>query len=371
MSWASRRSTTREEDIAYSLMGIFDVNMPLLYGEGKKAFQRLQEEIIKSTPDMSLFAWTTNDDCKQEFTGILASSPAEFKNAQNLLPSASHVSSGDEVELSITSHGVRCNLIQGPDPRTGYYSMPLLHYACRWQPKSLKSWVPEEFNEHYVLDLLRVGKYRLVRARAGVLRPSSASELAVKFTSATWHIPQAVTQDESQACCRRRLHVTNVFTTCKQNFMLASIEPADVWDRESMKSGVFRFIDATSNSKLRGFLSYEPTNPGTYPTFLVLYCFQNPRGLVMSHGYWQCDLMTKDMFESRSTPGWQNSRWRLLMSLSGQDLWNSRSIDLKPFVNGLPTKTVTLTFRRHQSSPDWGEKFSIALSVKDIPRCDG
>ncbi|KAF2174755.1 hypothetical protein K469DRAFT_770495, partial [Zopfia rhizophila CBS 207.26] len=34
MSWASERSTTRPEDIAYSLMGIFNVNMPLLYGEG-------------------------------------------------------------------------------------------------------------------------------------------------------------------------------------------------------------------------------------------------------------------------------------------------------------------------------------------------
>jgi hypothetical protein len=34
MSWASRRCTTRIEDRAYCLMGIFDVNMPLLYGEG-------------------------------------------------------------------------------------------------------------------------------------------------------------------------------------------------------------------------------------------------------------------------------------------------------------------------------------------------
>ena len=38
MSWASRRVTTRDEDIAYCLLGIFSVNMPLLYGEGEKAF---------------------------------------------------------------------------------------------------------------------------------------------------------------------------------------------------------------------------------------------------------------------------------------------------------------------------------------------
>lgn len=57
MSWAARRETARIEDIAYCLLGIFDVNMPLLYGEGKKAFIRLQQEIMKGTHDFSLFAW--------------------------------------------------------------------------------------------------------------------------------------------------------------------------------------------------------------------------------------------------------------------------------------------------------------------------
>jgi hypothetical protein len=36
MSWAANRETTRVEDVAYSLLGIFEVNMPLLYGEGKE-----------------------------------------------------------------------------------------------------------------------------------------------------------------------------------------------------------------------------------------------------------------------------------------------------------------------------------------------
>jgi Heterokaryon incompatibility protein (HET) len=57
MSWVSRRQTTREEDMAYCLLGIFDVNMPLLYGEGKKAFMRLQLEIIRKSDDESIFAW--------------------------------------------------------------------------------------------------------------------------------------------------------------------------------------------------------------------------------------------------------------------------------------------------------------------------
>jgi hypothetical protein len=42
MSWAADRETTRGEDLAYCLLGIFQVNMPLLYGEGERAFLRLQ-----------------------------------------------------------------------------------------------------------------------------------------------------------------------------------------------------------------------------------------------------------------------------------------------------------------------------------------
>ncbi|KAI1795432.1 hypothetical protein LXA43DRAFT_1058566 [Ganoderma leucocontextum] len=58
MGWAAKRKTTRPEDEAYCLMGIFHVNMPLLYGEGSKAFLRLQEEIMKQSQDTTLFSWT-------------------------------------------------------------------------------------------------------------------------------------------------------------------------------------------------------------------------------------------------------------------------------------------------------------------------
>ena len=57
MSWSARRETTREEDEAYSLMGIFGVHMPTIYGEGRKAFVRLQREILEHCPDQSIFAW--------------------------------------------------------------------------------------------------------------------------------------------------------------------------------------------------------------------------------------------------------------------------------------------------------------------------
>jgi hypothetical protein len=55
MLWAEKRETTRKEDKAYSLLGIFDVYMPLIYGEGREnAFKRLREEMDKVSKGRSL-----------------------------------------------------------------------------------------------------------------------------------------------------------------------------------------------------------------------------------------------------------------------------------------------------------------------------
>jgi hypothetical protein len=81
MSWAAFRQTTRPEDIAYCLMGLFNVNMPLLYGEGEeKAFRRLQEEILKVTDDDTLLMHICpSTGCPHVFHPILAHSPKGFR----------------------------------------------------------------------------------------------------------------------------------------------------------------------------------------------------------------------------------------------------------------------------------------------------
>ena len=49
MSWAKYRDTSLEEDKAYCLLGIFNVTMSPIYGEGEeKAFRRLRQEIHMS-----------------------------------------------------------------------------------------------------------------------------------------------------------------------------------------------------------------------------------------------------------------------------------------------------------------------------------
>ncbi|KAI1107574.1 HET-domain-containing protein [Jackrogersella minutella] len=75
MKWAAKRKTTRAEDIVYSLMGIFNVNLPVLYGEGiRNAFKRLQLEIMQTSFDMTIFAWRGD----YESCGLLAQSPVDF-----------------------------------------------------------------------------------------------------------------------------------------------------------------------------------------------------------------------------------------------------------------------------------------------------
>jgi hypothetical protein len=106
MSWAAKRKTSRVEDIAYCLFGIFAVNMPLIYGEGKKSFQRLQHELIKTYPyDHTLYAWGVvvdrpslliprgelpgwnQSDARRRLLGALAISPRDFEFSGSFLPS--------------------------------------------------------------------------------------------------------------------------------------------------------------------------------------------------------------------------------------------------------------------------------------------
>lgn len=76
MAWAARRQTTREEDSACCLLGLFNVNMPLLDGEGSKAFLRFQEEIMKVSTDLSILLWQGNASL---MNGMLAAAPSSFK----------------------------------------------------------------------------------------------------------------------------------------------------------------------------------------------------------------------------------------------------------------------------------------------------
>ncbi|KAF5344913.1 hypothetical protein D9758_011561 [Tetrapyrgos nigripes] len=110
MSWAALRETTRAEDQAYSLMGIFGVSMPPIYGEGGvKAFMRLQQEIIKISDDRSIFAWVAALSEHDEHRGLLARSPYEFRMSGEVKASDSDCI-GDRSSYSFANNGLRIHL---------------------------------------------------------------------------------------------------------------------------------------------------------------------------------------------------------------------------------------------------------------------
>jgi len=112
MSWAAHRKTTRVEDIAYCLMGVFNVNMPLLYGEGSaKAFHRLQEEIIRRSNDQTILVWQCepyrqDNNIKSGVpywppSSLLAGHPAHFRSG-NLFEPVRKLNGKQRIAISST-----------------------------------------------------------------------------------------------------------------------------------------------------------------------------------------------------------------------------------------------------------------------------
>jgi len=126
MSWAASRETTRTEDMAYCLLGIFAVNMPLLYGEGRRAFIRLQEAVMRENDDQSIFAWELPDPSRDkeaaagntpgELSGLLAQSPACFALMGDIRPLPPPVV-GESFPASMSSQGLSVQLYLRPAHR--------------------------------------------------------------------------------------------------------------------------------------------------------------------------------------------------------------------------------------------------------------
>ncbi|KAK0648611.1 heterokaryon incompatibility protein-domain-containing protein [Cercophora newfieldiana] len=154
MSWVSRRETTRIEDMAYCLLGIFDVNMPLIYGERSKAFLRLQDAIIQSIGDLSIFAWTSDTKDCPEFSGFFAQSPQQFSNCSNM-----EAIEEDPINqnLTITTRGIQLSaslvhLYQGEEsnehhqpvlPLSWLDDSPVAIYLRKIGPNRFARWRPD------------------------------------------------------------------------------------------------------------------------------------------------------------------------------------------------------------------------------------
>ncbi|KAJ2900730.1 Vegetative incompatibility protein HET-E-1 [Zalerion maritima] len=146
MSWAANRKTTRIEDQAYSLLGVFDVNMPMLYGEGHKAFKRLQEAILTSTTDLSVFAWQAQSASLYE--GLLARSPDEFAHCRTVLQTRSQFQF--QGEITLTNKGIKISPTLG-HYQDGMYVMDLHchHTDANGKPKPIGIYLSHKMDAYY------------------------------------------------------------------------------------------------------------------------------------------------------------------------------------------------------------------------------
>lgn len=135
MSWMAGRTTTRTEDIAYSMLGILGISMEPQYGEGVRAFLRLQKTLLDGDKDESIFAWTWNKvglGCYSSLAetpwvpnswGLLAPSPDCFAESANVILPAKK--SREEREYTWVQNGVQFKVPQksGTDV-TNWFGLP-------------------------------------------------------------------------------------------------------------------------------------------------------------------------------------------------------------------------------------------------------
>lgn len=239
MSWASNRTTTRGEDIAYCLLGIFNVSMPLLYGEGEKAFIRLQEEIMKDSDDHSLFAWwhPAHDDIKDgnlsrwKHTDMLAQSPKMFANSGDIVtfqaPHPKH--------HTMTNRGLLIDLCTREEIMSyAVYATAILNCHRRG-----------DFNHFFALDFIKRGYQkaelaqwsRLHNPRGGPLFISRTERAAFKNTSMYVKLVRIWTPSGT---VRPSARSGGLLLSQIKEFNVVDVETAQIWDETTQSVQLYR-----------------------------------------------------------------------------------------------------------------------------------
>ncbi|KAL8993961.1 MAG: hypothetical protein Q9169_005951 [Polycauliona sp. 2 TL-2023] len=182
MSWASSRETTRVEDQAYCLMGLFGVNMPLLYGERYNAFLRLQHEIAQTSDDESLFAWYGDAFSRMNIhrgeSGVFADRPARFSDCGHLIPIPSSLI--ERAPYAVTNKGLAIagpyKILQPSDLDHRYVSAEEAHQH-QFLLFPLKCASERDLERPFTIVLKSVARNKFVRYHPGErYRPDTYAE---------------------------------------------------------------------------------------------------------------------------------------------------------------------------------------------------
>jgi hypothetical protein len=245
MCWMAARKTTRAEDVAYCLLGLFDINMPMLYGEGGvKAFLRLQEEIMKQNTDMSIFAWTAHGmpEIDTNFSGLLAISPKCFSACKGLITKP-HVH-GNMREFFTSNRGIRFDLYLGRDPETGCFLLPLSH---------------DSPNQRDLAVYLRpMASDLFVRAFPNRLATISIIDRQIAF-----HVMKALSRSQAWKIARAKLKFPDLETSPDAPFRFLEAAPRGSWDPTE------NVMYAGHTDTFSGILRFYARHQGFGATFIV------------------------------------------------------------------------------------------------------
>lgn len=294
MSWAAHRATAREEDLAYCLLGLFGVHLPLIYGEGgKNAFVRLQQVVMEKTSDTSIFAWGLGSriaptspsgslpDGKATApvsNGIWASSPSDFANCGSIvLRRPTH-----ETVHSISGGRLRINL------------------ALK------KSVLHRNTTGTFVYGLLNCGPEKDTQVDVGMplFMPPSSELSAVEYFRPRGHVPVYIhkmgmptTRSSASIHIQTEANTSELATTRQQWFGLmhekkcltfVDKHPEDVWRGSSAKMPGMDDADLVGPRKCKRYLVRFRSNleDGLKDIVAVLNFTQFEKGLRL-----RCSLM--------------------------------------------------------------------------------
>ena len=266
LSWAAKRVTKRKEDMAYCLLGIFGITMPLIYGEGDQAFRRLQEEIAKRwSDDDSILAWAfrpvapssgANEEVDSNSPGqALAAAVSDFAACGDIVSrgqffNSFEISSGRvriNLALRTASDGATYGLLHcGPEDNSDLVvAVPLVHTSS--------SGLPNEY-----------------------VRPHGSSSILLPKAEPS-HPPKLIyIQQEPKKEARTRVNRPSWFyieDLSEADLELVDVEPSDSWQRDKSlirTSGDLGGGDVSATEQI--LVRLRPGGAREYDFVLVLEC---------------------------------------------------------------------------------------------------
>ncbi|KAL0939197.1 uncharacterized protein CTRU02_205807 [Colletotrichum truncatum] len=274
MSWASKRITTREEDTAYCLLGIFDVNMPMLYGEGDKAFLRLQEEIIRRYNDTSIFCFSPprtqpaisnpNEEetilelSKLRFCDMFAKSPADFADCGSMRHKPGSWVPFDRQATSLTNRGIQLG-------KQTLYWTPRTGIQCfGWEVPYELSQLDGKTPRNTDIFLRKIGRGLFVRVPAQISIPPSEKPKVAEDVCVLLHVNPSIHSQIHEALKKViRIRIQNHQGTRTE---ISGQVPRESWDESTSQ---FLVPDATEFS---GYVSIRAVVEGSEDKHVFLGC---------------------------------------------------------------------------------------------------